>query len=132
MPLANVGNGTASSKNTQFGIYAQDDWEVNRHLTLNLGVRWDYEDSPSYNDFVTPADVVSALKGWANINNPGSGFNINDFISTGSNRDSYKGQFQPRVGFSYDVAGNQATGAPTTGTCSTTSSWSAPRAPSRR
>ena len=51
---------------------------MNRHLTLNLGVRWDYEDSPSYNDFVTPADVVSALKGWANINNPGSGFNIND------------------------------------------------------
>ena len=107
VPIANVGNGTATSKNKQFGIYAQDDWEVNRHLTLNLGVRWDYEDSPSYNDFVTPPDVVAALKGWANINSPGSGFNINDFISTGSNRSSYKGEFQPRVGFSYDLLGDQ-------------------------
>ncbi|MGZ5032261.1 MAG: TonB-dependent receptor domain-containing protein [Usitatibacter sp.] len=107
VPLANVGNGTASSKNTQFGIYAQDDWEVNRHLTLNLGVRWDYEDTPSYNNYVTPPDVVAALKGWPNINSSNSGFNVNDFISTGSNRESYKGEFQPRVGFSYDVNSDQ-------------------------
>jgi outer membrane receptor protein involved in Fe transport len=29
--------------NKQFGIYIQDDWQVNDKLTLNLGVRWDYE-----------------------------------------------------------------------------------------
>ena len=108
VPLSGgVGNGAATSKNTQFGIYLQDDWEVNRQLTLNLGARWDYERSPTYNDYVTPADVVAALKGWTNINNANSGFNINDYISTGSNRNSYKGEFQPRLGFSYDFLGNQ-------------------------
>lgn len=107
VPLAGVGNGTASSKNTQFGIYAQDDWEVNRNLTVNAGVRWDFENTPSFNNYVTPPDVVAALKGWANINQPSAGFNINDFISTGSNRSSYKGEFQPRLGFSYDLGANQ-------------------------
>ena len=37
---------TAVSKTKQFGIYVQDDWAVNDKLTLNLGVRWDYEKSP--------------------------------------------------------------------------------------
>ena len=105
--LAGVGDGTASSRNSQFGIYLQDDWEVNKHLTLNLGARWDYEKSPSFNNFVTPAAVATALRGWSNINNANSGINIEDYISNGSNRNSYKGQFQPRVGFAYDFNGDQ-------------------------
>ena len=105
--LAGVGDGRASSRNTQFGIYLQDDWEVNKHLTLNLGARWDYENSPTYNNFVTPPAVAAALRGWANINNANSGVNIGDYISNGSNRNAYKGEFQPRVGFSYDLNGDQ-------------------------
>ncbi len=34
-------NPTATSSDKQFGSYIQDDWAVNDHLTLNLGVRWD-------------------------------------------------------------------------------------------
>ncbi len=67
MPLAGVGNGTAESKNKQFGLYLQDDWQVNDKLTLNLGVRWDYEETPSYLNYVTPPDVVSALQ-WLGSN----------------------------------------------------------------
>jgi len=96
----------------QFGVYLQDDWVANDHLTLNLGVRWDYESNSAYNDYVTPANVVTALKG-QDPNAPAGqtyaqtlgkgGVNINDYISTGSNRSGYTGQIQPRVGFAYDL-----------------------------
>jgi len=103
VPIAGVGNGTAESSNKQFGAYIQDDWAVNDKLTFNFGVRWDYEETPSFLNYVTPADVVSALRGWSNINNPNSGININDYISNGNNRNAQKDEWQPRLGFSYDL-----------------------------
>jgi outer membrane receptor protein involved in Fe transport len=54
-------NPTATSSDKQFGTYIQDDWAIDEHWTLNLGVRWDYEKNPSYLDWVTPANVVAAL-----------------------------------------------------------------------
>ncbi len=105
-PVSGFGNGTVKSNNKQFGLYIQDDWEVNEHLTLNLGVRWDYERTPSYDDYVTPAQVVSALQA-SNANLPNSGVNINDYISTGGNRSSDKNNWAPRFGFSYDIHGDQ-------------------------
>lgn len=107
VPISGVGNGTAESKNKQFGVYLQDDWQLNDKLTLNLGVRWDYEETPSYLNYVTPANVVAALRGWSNITNPPSGLNINDYISNGNNRSAPKDQWQPRLGFSYDLNADQ-------------------------
>lgn len=105
-------NPVATTKDKQFGTYIQDDWAVNDKLTLNLGVRWDYEETPSYLNFVTPASVVAAFNSQA----PGApagttyaqtlalgGININDYISNGSNRSAPKNEFQPRLGFSYDM-----------------------------
>jgi hypothetical protein len=116
VPLAGVGNGTAESKNKQFGVYIQDDWQVNDKLTLNLGVRWDYEETPAYLNYVTPADVVSAIYG-QDPNAPAGqtyaqtlalgGINVNDYISNGNNRDAIKDEWQPRLGFSYDMNGDQ-------------------------
>src|SRR5690606_28711448 len=105
-PVAGFGDGTVQSSNKQFGIYIQDDWQVNDHLMLNLGVRWDVEKTPSYEDYVTPADVVTALQA-SNANLPGSSVDINDYISTGSNRDSDTDNWAPRIGFSYDIAADQ-------------------------
>jgi outer membrane receptor for ferrienterochelin and colicin len=117
LPLNNPGfNTLVRSKDKQFGAYIQDDWVVNEHLTFNLGVRWDMERNPSYLDWVTPADVVTAL----NSQDPrapagqtyaqslaNGGVNINDYISTGNNRSAYKGEWQPRLGFSYDINGDE-------------------------
>ncbi|GGK04673.1 TonB-dependent receptor domain-containing protein [Luteimonas terricola] len=105
-PVAGLGDGTVDSANSQFGIYIQDDWEVNAHLTLNMGVRWDVEETPSYEDFVTPTDVVAALEA-SNANLPGSSVDIGDFISTGSNRGRDDDNIAPRLGFSYDINGDQ-------------------------
>jgi len=98
----------------QYGLYIQDDWAVNNHLLLNIGLRWDYEKNPAYLDFVTPQNVIDAL----NSPNPdpnapagqtyaqalaNGGININDYISNGNNRSAPKDEWQPRLGFSYDV-----------------------------
>ncbi|HTL50352.1 MAG TPA: TonB-dependent receptor [Steroidobacteraceae bacterium] len=52
---------TSTSKNRQYGIYLQDDWAVNDKLVLNLGVRYDYEETPTYTNYVTPQRFVDAI-----------------------------------------------------------------------
>ncbi len=100
-PLANIGDGTAQSDNQQIGIYIQDDWSATERLTINAGVRWDYEKSDSYLDYQTPDAVVTALRNWPNLKN--SNINVDDYISTGNNRDTFTDAWQPRLGFSYDI-----------------------------
>jgi outer membrane receptor protein involved in Fe transport len=105
-----------TSKDKQFGTYIQDDWVVNDHLTLNLGVRWDTEHNPSYLDFVTPAAIVAAFNK-QDPNGPAGqtyaqslakgGINVNDYISNGHNRKAYDKEWQPRLGFSYDLNGDE-------------------------
>jgi outer membrane receptor protein involved in Fe transport len=51
----------SSSKNKQFGLYVQDDWSANDHLVLNLGVRYDFEKTPAYTNYVTPQRYVDAI-----------------------------------------------------------------------
>lgn len=104
-PLPGVGDRTVTTDNRQFGIYLQDDWEVNDHLTLNLGLRWDYEETPAYEEFVTRPDIAAALRGWTNIQN--TDYNIENYISNGNNRDTFKDAWQPRLGFSYDLNADQ-------------------------
>ena len=107
LPIAGVGDNSAESRNNQFGLYVQDDWEVNDKLILNFGVRWDYEESPTYLDYVTPADVAASLRSSTAINNPNSGVNVEDYISDGGNRKSFKDAWAPRLGFSYDLNADQ-------------------------
>ncbi|HET9817963.1 MAG TPA: TonB-dependent receptor [Rhodanobacteraceae bacterium] len=106
------------SEDKQYGAYIQDDWTVNEHWTFNLGVRWDMEHNDSFLNWVTPANVVAALNGPNPDPNapPGQtyaealalgGVNINDYISTGHNRSPFKDAWQPRLGFSYDINGDQ-------------------------
>ncbi|NUO76117.1 MAG: TonB-dependent receptor [Lysobacter sp.] len=106
-PLPGVGDRDIQSTNKQYGIYFQDDWQVNDKLTLNLGLRYDYEVTPSYEDYVTPANLVTALRSWSNIHTGNPGYNIEDYISTGNNRKAFKDAWQPRLGFSYDLFADQ-------------------------
>jgi outer membrane receptor protein involved in Fe transport len=98
------------SKNFQLGIYAQDDWDVTDRLTVNLGLRWDYERTPAFLDYVHPAAQVAAVSPANYPNLTGANYNINDYISTGKERKAFTGAFQPRIGFNYklDEAGRFA------------------------
>jgi outer membrane receptor protein involved in Fe transport len=58
------------------GLFIQDSWTLNNRLTLNLGLRGDHEDVPSYRP-----------------ENPGITFGFADKLA-------------PRVGFAYDVKGD--------------------------
>ncbi len=105
------GLGTAQavvSENEQLGLYIQDDWEATDRLTINLGVRWDYETTPSYEDHVTPQAVLDALAASPGLNAPGVDYDYRQFVSTGNERSATKGNFQPRVGFSYDFSGDES------------------------
>lgn len=106
-----VGVPTVQADNTQFGVFLQDDWEVNDHLVLNLGLRYDYETNANNNDFVTPANAVTALRALETTlsTQPGNFFDADDYISTGDNREPFKKAIQPRIGFSYDVNADQRT-----------------------
>jgi len=114
--LPGIGDGTLKSDNKQFGVYFQDDWSVTDKLTVNLGVRWDYESSPSYTNYVTPTSVLNAFNAVDPRGNGTQtyrqtlalgGVDIDDYISNGNNRSNFKGAWQPRLGFSYDIDGDQ-------------------------
>ena len=90
------GNPHLTSKNNEYGIYGQDNWIVNKNLNVNLGLRWDYESHMIDTDYVTPPALVTALTGKVS----------SDYFSTGNDRSPYKGAWQPRVGFSYDINAN--------------------------
>lgn len=96
------GDSEVTSKNFQFGVYIQDDWDVTDRLTLNVGLRWDYETTPAYENFVTPQVNIDAVTGAGYPNLRNANYDINDFISDGNDRDPFLGAFQPRIGFSYE------------------------------
>lgn len=105
----------ANSDDKLYGIYLQDDWNVNQHLLFNLGVRYDYETTPAWQNFVTPQALVNDIYG---PYQPGAtetyaqalalgGVNIGNYISNGHNRSPQSNEIQPRLGFSYDIKGDQ-------------------------
>lgn len=105
------------TKDRQVGAYIQDDWDVTDKLQLNLGVRWDYERIPSYLDYSTPQSVIDAFNAQNPNGPPGQtyaqalalgGIDVNDYISDGNNREADKGNFAPRLGFSYDFNGDES------------------------
>lgn len=94
-----------TAKNTEVGLFVQDDWRPDDHWLVSYGLRWDYESNARNENFVTPPDVAAALRaypGWA-----AAGLNPDDFISTGHNRKHFYGAFQPRLGVSYDLHGDR-------------------------
>ncbi len=66
-----------------YNFFVQDDWRVNPRLTLNLGLRYEYQSNPT-ND----------------------ASRINPALPQTGNRVSDKNNFGPRFGFAYDIKGD--------------------------
>ncbi len=95
--LLGAGNPDFTTNNHEIGAYAQDDWSPTPRLTLNVGLRWDYESNMLDNSYVTPPAVKAALDTVVPAK----------YFTDGTQRPAFKGAFQPRLGFSYalDEAG---------------------------
>ncbi|MBV9927730.1 MAG: TonB-dependent receptor [Acidobacteria bacterium] len=71
-------------KTTDFNFFLQDDWRVNPRLTLNLGLRYEYQKNP---------DPI----------------NVNSLLPQTGNKVSDKNNWGPRLGFAYDLTGDGKT-----------------------
>jgi hypothetical protein len=100
-----LGSGLVLGSNTQIGLYVQDDWEVTDRLELNLGVRWDYETNGFNNEYVTPANAAAALRSLPTT----FYFDPENYITDGNDRSPFAGAIAPRIGFSWDIKGDQST-----------------------
>jgi hypothetical protein len=78
---------------TDYNWFIQDNWRVNSQLTLNLGVRWEYQQFPQ------PTETET--KGVKFTGNPAYPATVT------FNQD--KNNFGPRVGLTYDVNGSHTT-----------------------
>ena len=84
--------GASSIKNEDFALFVQDKWQVRPNFTLNLGLRWEAQIFPE------PTVAPSATAYGMFLNDP-------RFPSDGTLH-SPKKQFQPRVGFAWDIGSN--------------------------
>lgn len=89
-----------------FGWYCNDDWKITRNLTLNLGVRYDFQTAPT--------DRFDRLSYWSNDRNSISdkvGMNLTGgikYTGNGNPRGIYDPQYTniaPRLGFTYSPVG---------------------------
>ncbi len=92
-----VGNPDLSTDNRQIGFFVQDDWAATSRVTINAGVRWDYESDMLNNDYVTPDWVRQAAAPFVDPNR---------YFTDGASRPPFYAAWQPRVGLWYDLTGS--------------------------
>lgn len=97
----------ASWAGNAWSVFAQDDWKVSRRLTLNLGLRWDWQQRPvernngQINFDLNQRDPATGLAGL--IVFAGQNGAPRTFLG-----ESYR-DFGPRFGFAYDLTGRART-----------------------
>jgi hypothetical protein len=87
----NLGQGYFELNTVDYGFFLQDDWKIKPRLTLNLGLRYDYESIPGpYKNLQQPIGSYTPLPQFAQ-------------------KPDDKNNIGPRVGFAYDVYGQGKT-----------------------
>jgi Carboxypeptidase regulatory-like domain/TonB dependent receptor len=79
-----IGPAGLTMKTTDLNFFIQDDWKATSRLTLNLGLRYEYQRNP---------DAI----------------NVNTALPQTANKVDDRNNFGPRVGFAYDLTGDAKT-----------------------
>ncbi|MFN0165886.1 MAG: TonB-dependent receptor domain-containing protein [Bryobacteraceae bacterium] len=99
-------NADLAYRNHYFGLFLQDDWKIARTVTLNLGLRWDYETpfTERYNRMIRGFAFDQASPIASRV----QGLNLRGGLqfagSSGDERRAFVGDrnnFQPRVGIAW-------------------------------
>jgi hypothetical protein len=104
-PLQSVtlsdGDASANIPLRQFAAYFQDDWRVTNKLTINLGLRFDVITGYQFDQSGNPNYVKMQAAGKA-----GQLAGIKGLENFGKDPKEDWNNWQPRIGFAYDVRGN--------------------------
>jgi hypothetical protein len=95
--------GTQDIPQTELALFAQDKWQPTRNLTVQYGLRWEMQQQA---DMITPVSEVFYRDFIGKTVNTAAG--AQTFPSDGTIPSDYK-MFQPRLGVSWDPAGNGRT-----------------------
>jgi hypothetical protein len=97
-------SGYFSNIGQEDGIFGQDDWRVNRRLTVNLGLRWDLLTRPfEAHNQQAAFDVAVGTPQYGTVLEAGK----NGVPASIIHQDYHN--FGPRVGFAYDLMGDGKT-----------------------
>lgn len=90
--LTNIKPGASSINNEDYALFAQDKWQILPNLSVSYGLRWEAQIFPSV---VTPPSKTAY-----------GIFLSNPIFPTDGTLHNQKKEFQPRVGFAWDVLNN--------------------------
>jgi hypothetical protein len=97
----NDGDASANIPLKQYAFYMQDDWAVSSKLTVNLGLRYDLIDGFQFDQSLNPNFVKMQQAGAA-----GQLAGIKGLENFGQSPKNDTNNWQPRLGFAYDVGGD--------------------------
>ena len=96
----------SASASQYYGFYMQDDWKLTRRLTINLGVRYDFDvprterfNRLSWFDFDAPSPIAGKVPGYPDLR--GQFRFVDD--DTRSPIDADYNNIQPRIGFAFEL-----------------------------